>query len=171
MKNSTKIASKRAALLAHRIAQGAEALMELSTSLSEPEWNTPVLGDGRPIGVVVHHVASTYPLEVELAQTLAAGNPITGANKKVIDQMNAEHAEKHNNVTKKEALSLLKKNSHFAVEAIGLFTDEELDSAASVSLNANAPLTAQFFIEDHALRHSFHHLEKIKDTLGAINVN
>jgi hypothetical protein len=35
-----------------------------------------------------------------------------------------------------------------------------------VSLNADAPLTCQFFIEDHAMRHSYHHLAKIR---GAIN--
>ncbi|NNK73138.1 MAG: hypothetical protein HKO94_08090 [Flavobacteriaceae bacterium] len=45
-----------------------------------------------------------------------------------------------------------------------MFTDAELDSSERISLNADAPLTAQFFIEDHALRHSFHHLAKIKTT-------
>jgi hypothetical protein len=35
-----------------------------------------------------------------------------------------------------------------------------------VSLNADAPLTAQFFIEDHALRHSFQHLASIRSALG-----
>ena len=46
------------------------------------------------------------------------------------------------------------------------FSDANLDSAASISLNADAPLTAQFFIEDHALRHSFLHLENIKKALN-----
>ena len=41
-------------------------------------------------------------------------------------------------------------------------TDEQLDRAASVSLNGGAPLTAQFLIEVHALRHSWHHLTKMK---------
>jgi hypothetical protein len=36
-----------------------------------------------------------------------------------------------------------------------------------VSLNADAPLTCQFFIEDHALRHSYHHLARIRATLEA----
>jgi hypothetical protein len=45
------------------------------------------------------------------------------------------------------------------------FTDEQLDRAAPVSLNADTPLTAQFLIEDHALRHSWHHLAKIKAVL------
>ena len=47
------------------------------------------------------------------------------------------------------------------------FTDAELDNDATVSLNAEAPLTCQFMIEDHALRHSYHHLEKIRGALKA----
>ena len=42
------------------------------------------------------------------------------------------------------------------------FSDEELDRAATVSLNFDAPLTCQFFVEDHALRHSYHHLGRIR---------
>jgi hypothetical protein len=32
----------------------------------------PCPGDGRKVGVVVHHVASVYPIEIQLAQTLAS---------------------------------------------------------------------------------------------------
>jgi hypothetical protein len=46
-------------------------------------------------------------------------------------------------------------------------SDAELDRAFPVSLNADAPLTCQFFIEDHALRHSYHHLARIRATLEA----
>ena len=42
-----------------------------------------------------------------------------------------------------------------------------LDRAAPVSLNADAPLTCQFVLEDHAVRHSFHHLAKIKGAVEA----
>jgi hypothetical protein len=66
---------------------------------------------------------------------------------------------------KHETIHLLKRNSRRAAEAVRVFTDEQLDTAASVSLNAGAPLTAQFIIEDHALRHSWHHLAKIKTAL------
>jgi hypothetical protein len=34
----------------------------------------------------------------------------------------------------------------------------ELDRAAPFSLSFGAPVTAQFVIEDHVLRHSWHHL-------------
>ncbi|HEV8598561.1 MAG TPA: hypothetical protein VGQ69_04320, partial [Gemmatimonadales bacterium] len=70
-------------------------------------------------------------------------------------------------VGRQEALDLLRKNSKAAADAVRALSDEALDRAAPVSLNANAPLTAQFFIEDHALRHSFHHLAKIREALGA----
>ena len=39
-------------------------------------------------------------------------------------------------------------------------------SAAAVSLYADAPLTAQFVLEDHAVRHSYHHLARIRATLA-----
>ncbi len=54
-------------------------------------------------------------------------------------------------------------NSAYNLRKNRVFTDEQLDRAAPVSLNADAPLTTQFFIEDHALRHSWRHLAKIKE--------
>jgi hypothetical protein len=151
--------------LADRILEGAKQMAEYTSNLSAKQWNSPVLGDGRSIGVVVHHVASVYPVEVELASVLAAGNPITGATKEVIDQMNAEHSKENKNVSQVETIALLKKNSETAAEIVRGFSGDELRNSNQVSLYANAPLTCQFFIEDHALRHSFHHLAKIKESL------
>ena len=156
----------RANALAERLLLGANTLATFAEGLSDSAWNKPVLGDGRTIGVVVHHVANVYPLEIELAKLLASGKPITDATKEVIDQMNADHAQEFANVDKLETIELLRHNSSIAAESVRSFTDNELDSSANVSLNANTPLTAQFFIEDHALRHSFHHLEKIKATIN-----
>ena len=102
---------------------------------------------------------------MELAQELACGKPIVGATKEAIDKMNADHARENASVGRDETLALLKQNSSAAADAVRSFTDEELDNSAPVSLNHDAPLTAQFFIEDHALRHSFHHLAKIKASL------
>jgi len=157
--------NNRANLLADRLLLGARELAAFSEALSEEEWNAPVLGDGRSIGVVVHHVASVYPIEVELAQILGEGTPITEVTKDAVDQMNAQHAIENNQVDKHKTLELLRSNSENAAAAIREFTDEQLDNSATISLYFDAPLTAQFFIEDHALRHSFHHLGKIKASL------
>jgi hypothetical protein len=157
---------RRAQLLAERLEQGAANLAKFAETLSDAEWRMKVPHDGRTVGVVVHHVGNMYPLEIELAQGLAAGRPIAGVTWDVVADVNAKHAKEHAAVTKQEALAFLRKNSKDAAEAVRAFTDEGLDTAAPVSLNADAPLTAQFFIEDHALRHSFHHLAKIRATVG-----
>jgi hypothetical protein len=66
--------NKRSYALADRIEQGALALEAFASSLTDLEWQVRVPGDGRKIGVVVHHVASMYPIEIQVAQTVAAGS-------------------------------------------------------------------------------------------------
>lgn len=157
--------SKRSYELARRLELGALALEAFAGSLTDLEWQSRVPGDGRKIGVVVHHVASVYPIEIQLAQTLAKGLPIEGVTPEVVNQMNAVHGKKFNSVTKEETIELLRANSAAAAAAIREFTDEQLDAAAPVSLNSNAPLTCQFIVEDHAVRHSYHHLARIRAAL------
>jgi len=69
-------------------------------------------------------------------------------------------------VTKAATLELLRRNSREAAAAVRAFTDAELDHAARFSLSFGAPVTAQFVIEDHALRHSWHHLARVRKALG-----
>jgi hypothetical protein len=90
---------------------------------------------------------------------------VVGVTWGAVADINAKHAHEHMDVTRNEAIELLLRNSRAAAEAVRAFTDEQLDRAAPVSLNADAPLTAQFVIEDHALRHSWHHLAKIRAAL------
>jgi len=159
--------SRRAQLLADRLEQGAAGLAAFAEGLSEAEWNTPAtVTDRRPIGVIIHHVASMYPIEVDVARAIAAGNAITDVTWEVVADINAKHAHEHAQVTKAAALELLRRNSRDAAAAVRTFTDEELDRAAPFSLSFGAPVTAQFVIEDHAMRHSWHHLARIRKTLG-----
>jgi len=159
--------STRANALADRLEQGARALESAALALTNQEWERRIPKDGRKIGVVVHHVASMYPLEMDLALTLAAGNPIIGVTWDVVHGINAEHASANDAVTREEAIALLRRNSAAAAKAIRALSDEELDRAAPISLNADAPLTCQFFLEDHPVRHSYHHLAKIRAALAS----
>jgi len=159
--------SRRADALADRLLQGARALEQLAAGLTDAEWQVRIPGDGRKVGVTVHHVGNMYPIEVELAQALAAGKPIAGVSWDDVHAINAKHAKEFEQVTKTEAIEFLRTNSAAAAAAIRKLTDEELDRANAVSLNSDAPLTCQFFIEDHALRHSYHHTAKIRAALKA----
>ncbi|HEY9518217.1 MAG TPA: DinB family protein [Gemmatimonadales bacterium] len=157
--------SQRANALAERLEQGAGNLATLASALTDGQWNSRLPGDGRKIGVVVHHVATMYPLEIQLAEILAGGKPVTGVTWDDVHRMNAAHAAEFDAVTREVAVALLRKNSAAAAAAIRALGDAELDRAAPVSLNAEAPLTCQFMLEDHAVRHSYHHLERIRAAL------
>ncbi len=158
--------SVRANLLAVRLEEGSRALAAFAGALTEAEWQTRIPKDGRKVGVVVHHVASVYPLEIQLAQTLGAGQPIVGVAWDDVHKMNAGHASEHDAVAKEEALALLSQNSAAAAAAIRALTDEQLAAAAAASLYSDAPLTCQFMLEDHAVRHSYHHLAAIRRALN-----
>lgn len=159
--------SRRAESLADCIEEGAAGLAAFAEGLSEAEWRRPVSStDSRPVGVIVHHVASMYPIEIDVAKAVANGKAITDVTWQVVAGINAKHASEPEGMTKAAALELLRRNSREAADAVRAFTDDELDRAAPFSLSFGAPMTAQFVIEDHALRHSWHHLAGIRKALG-----
>ena len=160
---------RRSNALADRIEQGAAGLAKFAESLSDADWTKPGSAAGtdkRPVGVIVHHVANMYPIEIDVAKTIASGKAITDVTWDAVAGINAGHAKEQASVTKAAALEALRKNSRDAAAAVRAFTDEQLDTAAPFSLSFGAPVTAQFVIEDHALRHAWHHLHRLRASLG-----
>ena len=159
--------SKRAETLAARIEEGAKGLAAFVEKLTDAEWRKPMVtgNDRRTVGVVVHHVAFVYPIEIDLAKTIAGGK---GADVtwEAVAELNANHAKDQASITRAQALDSLRKNSKAAADAVRAMSDAELDTAAPFGLAYGAPVTAQFVIEDHPVRHSWHHLAKIKKALG-----
>ena len=157
--------NKRAEALADRIEQGARGLAEFAEGLSDEQWRTRV-ADGRTVGVVVHHVASVYPVEMQLTKAIVTGNSVEDITWDAVNNMNALHAREFADVSKAETISLLERNSSDAAAGVRALSDEDLDRAAPFGLSHGAPVTAQFVIEDHPLRHSWHHLVRIRAALG-----
>lgn len=159
--------SKRAETLAARIEEGARGLAAFAEKLSDAEWRKPMVtgNDRRTVGMVVHHVAFVYPIEIDLAKTIASGKA-ADVTWEAVAELNAKHAKDQASVTRAEALDFLRKNSKAAADAVRALSDAELDTAAPFGLAYGAPVTAQFVIEDHPVRHSWHHLAKIKKALG-----
>ena len=156
--------SQRTDALANSLEEGARALATFASTLTDEEWQARLPKDGRKVGVIVHHVATVYPLEIQFAESVAHGKP-AGITAEAVNEMNAGHARENDAVTKQETLKLLADNSAAAAAAIRSLTDEDLDRVASVPLYGNAALTCQFILEDHAVRHSYHHLALIRAAL------
>ena len=158
--------SKRTQALAKRLEEGAAALAAFAESMTDAEWRSSGKRiDKRPFGVIVHHVASMYPIEIDVARGAGAGKPIA-VTWDAVNDINAKHAKESANVTKRDAIDLLRKNSAAAAAAVREFSDEQLDTAVPNGLSFNAPLTTQFWIEDHPVRHSYHHLARMREALG-----
>jgi hypothetical protein len=162
--------SQRTNALANTLEEGARALADFASTLTAEEWQTPLPHDGRKVGVIVHHVAIVYPLEIQFALSVAKRRP-ENISAEAVNAMNAAHAQERIAVTKEETLKLLADNSSAAADAIRSLTDEELDTAAPVPLYGDAPLTCQFILEDHAVRHSYHHLARIRAALKSRAMN
>ena len=152
--------------LADRIQEGAATLANFARELTEAQWRVIVPRDGRTVGVLVHHVASMYPIEMSVVQQGVEGTPITEVTWDAVAAINAKHAREFANVTKADALALLSRNSLEAARAVRRLSDAALARAVPFSLRFGAPLTVQFIIEDHPLRHPWHHLARIKRALN-----
>src|SRR5262245_31816370 len=152
--------------LADRIEEGARVLAALAQDLSEAEWRTIVPRDGRTAGVIVHHVASMYPIEMSVVQKAVEGQAITDVTWELVAQINAGHARENANVSKAAALELLLQNSREAARAVRQLTAADLTRTVPFSLSFGAPMTVQFIIEDHPMRHPWHHAARIRQALG-----
>lgn len=157
----------RAEALAARVEQGTQALAAFADGLSNEAWRT-TCDDGRTVGVLVHHVASQLIGETEVMKQIAAGKSFTGVTWAMVDEGNAAHAREHASCSQQEAAELLRKNGAMAAEAIRALRDEQLDLATPNSLHADAPVTTQFWIENHPLAHAYRHLASIRTALSAL---
>jgi hypothetical protein len=122
--------SRRPKSLADRIEEGAAGLAAFAEGVSDAEWRIPVSStDRRSVGVIVHHVASMYPVEIDVARKIASGKAVMDVTWEDVAELNAKHAHDHADVTKADALALLRRNSREAAAAVRAFTDDELDQA------------------------------------------
>jgi hypothetical protein len=163
--------SKRTEELATRLEQGVAQLVTYAESLTSQEWTMPIAQEGRNVGVLVHHVATMYPVEIHLGQAIAKGQALAGLTWEMVTEMNAKHASEHAEPERTATLALLGQNSASAATAIRAMTDAQLDMAVPNSLYGDAPLTLQFWLEDHPVSHSYKHLANIKTMANQLQLD
>ncbi|CAN5508432.1 hypothetical protein BH10CHL1_BH10CHL1_49310 [soil metagenome] len=109
--------NQRVETLATRLEQGAAKLAAYAESLNSQQWATLVAQEERSVGVLVHHVATMYPLETQLAQAIASGQAVTGVTWEAVADINAKHADDHADPDRTATLTLLRQNSAAAATA------------------------------------------------------
>jgi len=127
------MSNTRSAQLAEQFEAAHDAFIRLVESLNEEQWhlagkNFPQrLNDedeGRPLGVIAHHVATNGDWIMQRIQTMLAGGPLAPVNTRAV---NSEHARTHADVTKDEVLRLLRASKPRIAEAVRAIPDNQLD--------------------------------------------
>jgi len=157
---------KRSESLVNRIREGTSEVIKFVQACSDKDWETRVENDDRTVGVLCHHVASAYLVELNVLNALKEGNGLAGVTWDMVNQGNAQHAKEHPNPTKTDTIELLKENSEIIAAVVDELSDEQLDAVGPISINHNAPLSVQFFIEEHPIAHPYYHLDSIKAAIA-----
>ncbi len=157
--------TERATVLADRLEHANNALIATVEQISEADWLKQCASDDRPVGVVIHHVASAHAFVLGAAQAAAAGDPLPTLTWEMVHADNARHANEHAHCDRVETLDLLRRNSAQAARAIRSMSDEQLARTGTWGLDGE--VTAQQVIELHMIDHVQEHLANIEAAIRA----
>jgi hypothetical protein len=127
------MSNPRSAQLAGQFEAAHDEFIHLIESLDNHQWHLPGKNfpqrindedEGRPLGVIAHHVATNGDWIMQRIQTMLAGGPLSPINVRVI---NSEHAREHADVTKDEVLRLLRTSRTRIADAVRAIPDNQLD--------------------------------------------
>jgi DinB family protein len=159
----------RSAQYAEHFEAAQDEFIRLVESLDDEQWhlvgkNYPErLNDedeGRPVGVIAHHVATNGDWITERIQTMLAGGPLAPVN---IQAINSEHARSHAGVTKDEVLRLLRASKGRIANAVRAIPDDQLDIERSTPAG---PMSAAQRIERVLIGHMKQHQGSIEAAIA-----
>lgn len=106
--------SERAASLAAAFEQANNDLIAAVERCTPDQWGRTCQDEGWSVGVAAHHVAANHPMILGLVQTVANGQDLPPITMEMIDAGNAQHAQEYANVTREEALAVLRREGKAA---------------------------------------------------------
>ena len=157
---STGVAS-----LAEQVEATNEAVVAAAAACTPEQWQTPVPEDGRPVGVVFHHIAFAYPFIGNWATQVANGEALPPLTYDDIHNINAQHASANAEATQEETLALLRKNGTAVIAQIQSLQDEQLERTAPFTLTGGKEIKARQVVEWFLISHANNHLNDIRKAL------
>ena len=158
--------SDRAADLAQRLESTADSIIAAVEDLDESKWTSVAPADGRPINVIVHHVALSQQAVFMLAEMILADQPLPPITMADIHATNDQHAAENGSVNKEEALAALRANTGAAAVRIKQLTDDDLEKTVDFSFSESGKINPDAIIEHIMIGHANDHLGSIKAALA-----
>jgi hypothetical protein len=131
----TEPGGPRAAHYAEQFEAAQQGFIRLVESLTDEQWrrvgrNYPQRfneeDEGRPVGVIAHHVAISGPFIIDRIQGMLAGRPLAPVDFRI---GNARHAEEQAAVTREAVLDVLRTTQPQIAAAMRAIPDSQLDEA------------------------------------------
>jgi hypothetical protein len=139
----------------------------VAESCSDEQWKLPVVDeDGRPVGVVFHHIAYVFPTVVEWATMIANDKPLPAFGRDELHAYNAQHAAEHVKASKEDVLALLAKVTDEAAEQLHSLSDLQLSKTTPIELAGGKEFSGEWVVQAFSISHAENHLAAIKATLG-----
>ncbi|MGI8688973.1 MAG: cupin domain-containing protein [Thermomicrobiales bacterium] len=158
--------SARARALAWRFQQAHGALIATIEGCSPQQWRAVCADTGWTVGVQAHHIAANEAAIADVIRDIAEGHPHPPMAPETLDAMNARHAEAFANVTKAEAIALLRENGAMAARTYRGLSDEQLARTATPMVGGHAASVAQL-IEYLAIGEIERHGEYLRRAINA----
>lgn len=125
----------RSAHLAAQLEAAQDDFVRLVESLTDDQWR--LIGsnhprrindedEGRPVGVIAHHVAISGDWIMHRIQLMLQGRPLPPVD---FRDINAKHAEEHAHVHREEVVHLLRESGPRLIKAIRAIPDDQLDQS------------------------------------------
>jgi len=158
--------STRTAELADQFEAINAEFMAVVAACSDEQWRGVCPQDGRPVGVVAHHMASVQGgLGGMLAAATSPGGLALQISADDIEKMNADHAHDHAEVGQAETLEELRTTGDTFARLVRGLSDEDLERG--VGLLAGFDMTVGQVIELAVIGHAAEHLGAIRGAVAA----
>ncbi len=136
-------------------------IIDAVTNCSKEQWQQPIAGEPRPVGVVAHHMAE---VEKFFAGVLSGAIPAMALASADIDANNARHAKEHASVSQEETAAALRENGQALARAIASLSAADLQ-APSITIGGQQ-LTKEQIIQFGVIGHFQEHLASIREVIG-----
>ena len=133
--------------------------------LTDAEWMKTTGGEKWTVGATAHHLARSYEPITGIIKTLAGGQSVPNFTPKMLDDMNAQHAQEFANCDRAETIALFKKGTAGAAAVVRGLSDAELATKGTV-FTGMPPMSAEDMVKRALLDHLDEHVGSIRKTIG-----
>jgi hypothetical protein len=143
----------------------AQAAAAFLSTLTDAERTKTTQAERWTVGVTAHHLAGAFEAVSGIVTGIVTGKTRDGFTRKMLDELNARHAQEFAGCTRAETVALFDKGAATARSVIRGLSDDQLARTGTVFSDV-PPMSAEQLIDLGLIRHIDEHIGSIRRTIG-----